>query len=196
VTRSRETQLLVEAFLSLINHAAGDLTPEIDEIVVTMRNISTGVMGRKLGLPACQEIFENHLNPALDVLATQHTWAAAKVTQYYLDVYKNKHPNHPITGVEIAACVAGRGYARKTAAIHFVAEQDDCVLFMTRQVHGMESGEGATNASITRMTAAAEVGQLSAAGIGKIVDVVFEPPNEPSGKRLRRLQRRFPEIKP
>jgi len=158
---ARTTLLIVDIFEAQLHSGTGDLTPELDEIAIALRKQT------HLTLKEARTLIEARLTSVLNELA-ERSWTAVKVTEYYVQKYKGQTPNHPDLDAEIVRCVAGRGFPLPTHAIHFCLSGTDCILFIEASIHGLQSGSGANQATLTRMKVAAETGLLTANGVERI----------------------------
>jgi hypothetical protein len=161
---SRETRALVDVIEGMLNHGAGDLTPELDDMAIGLRSAAVAS-----SLAEAQMIVRTRLRAALKVLENDG-WVWVKVTRHYIDRYKGRHPDHPTLDDEIDHCAA---ISASPTAIHFCAHQGkDCILFVRGSIHGIASGEGATGATVERMRIAADTGLLSIDGVETIAGAI------------------------
>jgi hypothetical protein len=171
------TSVLIAAFERQLNHGAGDLTPELEEVAIDIRRVE------RVNMLEALRFVRVALDPALRAM-TADGWSSVKVTQHYLDRYKGKHPSHPDTDVEIARAVAGRGRGQRTMAVHFCSENEDCLLFVAARIHGYASGFGAIHAQDVQVKTAIETDSLSLDGVTAIARAVPSGPELPKLKRL------------
>jgi hypothetical protein len=149
----KETRLLVEIIEDALNHGAGDLSPELDDLAIEYRRRAGGTLREAHG------IIERRIDPAIELLE-QDDWFPAKVTEHFVLNYKGQTPNHPRTDVEIARCVAGGGSPDSTYALHF-CPKDDCVLVMKKGILNLDSGEKKIQHNLRRLAGVAGQGLLS-----------------------------------
>jgi hypothetical protein len=157
-----QTKLILEIIEGMIDHAAGNLTPELDDIATELRDEIGGRHSEALSR------VNRSLTTVLDRL-TEDGWYWAKVTDYYIGKYRDlpAAERHPVTQAEIIRCVAGGGRATAAAAIHF-CPGDDCVLVMQKFLLDTNSGEKKVVKSVRKMQSMAEAGQLTPDGITRI----------------------------
>ncbi len=152
------TRTLVEVFEDRLAHGTGDLSPALDDIAIDYRKRT----GRTLRFAVA--IVERRLDVVLALLEADG-WFGTKVTSYYTATYKGTHPD---TDADIARCVAGvAGPAWATHAIHFCTT-DNCVLWMQRRIHSLDSGEKKVRRNVERMDGAVQSGLLTADGLTTI----------------------------
>ena len=176
---SAQTKLVVEIIEEMIDHAAGDLTPQMDDIADVFRR-RTGMRTRE-----AEARVRSSLNAAIDVLA-EDGWFAVKVTDHYVETYRGRpgDEKHPTTDVEIMRSVAGGGMTTVAAAIHF-CPSDGCVLFMAAFCMNAKSGERKVAKTVGRMRGMAEYGLLTTDGIERVAVHAGLSPRKDVTKALR-----------
>ena len=176
---SAQTKLVVEIIEEMLDHAAGDLTPQMDDIADVFRR-RAGVRTRE-----AESRVRASLTAAINVLADDG-WYAVKVTDYYVENYRGGlgDAKHPTTDVEIMRSVAGGGMTTATAAIHF-CPSDDCVLFTAAFCMNAKSGERKIAKTVGRMQGMAEYGLLTTDGIETVAVHAGLSPRKDVTKALR-----------
>lgn len=160
---SAQTKLLIEILEDMLDNAAGDLTPLIDDISIEFRKRTGGRLSEAHGRVG------KSLPAAIDRLADDG-WYAVKVTDHYVEHYRGRvgEAKHPTTQAEILRSVAGGGMGTPTAAIHF-CPGDDCVLFIMQAFcMNAKSGENKVVKTIKPMAGMADSGLLTSDGIATI----------------------------
>lgn len=159
---SRQTRLVIEIIEDELNHAAGDLTPKLDDLAIEFRQR----LGGRMRTRDAERCVARSLDPALRLLE-EDGWFGTKVTEYYVEHYAQTPSVHPPTDVEIIRCVAGAGTSLPTYAVHFCTT-DNCVLWIETAIRNGRSGERKVARSIERMTGRAESGLLTPDAIARI----------------------------